>query len=337
MKKRKRIGKKSLILALKIGVGSSVALAIASVLDLQNAGSAGIIALLTIVNTKWETLRLSWARILTFVIAIVLSTFLFQLPLNPWLLYCIYIFALVAINESMDWRSTLSVNAVIGTHFLSSRDFSFEFILNEFLLVLIGITVAFVVNLIRHNRKHQMSIIQHMRIVEERLQQILTEMAGYLRKQEDGWDVWKDLEQLESDIKDYILDAYEYEGNTFRSHTGYYLSYFEMRLEQCIELYSLHTEMKRMRQMPAQAEVIADYMFYLGEHVKEDNCPEEQMKKLKEMLEEMQGHPLPVTYDEFENKAILYHILNQLEAVIEHKTSFIESLDEQQKKFYWKK
>lgn len=333
---KKRIGKKAFILALKIGIGSSTALAIATILNLQNAGSAGIIALLTIVSTKWETLRLSWARILTFVIAIVLAVILFQLPVNPWLLYCIYIFILVLINESMDWRSTLSVNAVIGTHFLSSRDFSPGFILNEFLLVLIGITVAFVVNLFRHNRNHKMSIIQHMRTVEERLQKIIMEMAGYLRKQEDSWDVWEDLEGLESDIKDYILDAYEYEGNTFHSHSGYYLDYFEMRLEQCMEFYSLHTEMKRMRHMPVQAELVADYMLYLKEFIVEKNCPQEQMDKLQEILGEIRQQPLPASYEEFENRAMLYHVLSQLEAFIEHKANFVKNLDEQQKKLYWK-
>ncbi len=332
---KKRLGKKAFIMALKIGIGSSVAMAIATLLDLQNASSAGIIALLTIVTTKWETLRLSWARILTFGIAIGLAVVLFHLPISPWLLYCIYIFLLVLINESMDWRSTLSVNAVIGTHFLLTRDFSVEFIGNEFMLVVIGITVAFVVNLFRHNRNHRANIIQHMRRVEERLQQILTEMAGFLRKQEDSWDVWEDLERLENDIKDYILDAYEYEGNTFRSHTGYYLSYFEMRLEQCMEFYSLHTEMKRMRQMPVQAELIADYMLYLKDFVVENNCPGEQMKRLQEMMEEMKKQPLPTNYEEFENRAILYHVLSQLEAFLEHKASFVENLDEQQKRLYW--
>ena len=332
---KKKLGKKALILALKIGIGSSTALTIASFLNLQNAASAGIITLLTILTTKWETIRLSWARILTFGIAIVLAFVLFQLPISPWLMYAVYIFILVMINESMDWKSTLSVNAVIGTHFLSSNDFSPEFVVNEFMLVLIGITVAFVVNMFRHNRNHKASIVGHIQRVEKRLQQILEEMAGYLRKQEDGWDVWKDLEQLENDIKDYILDAYEYEGNTFQSHSGYYLSYFEMRLEQCMEFYSLHTEMKRMRQMPVQAELIADYMLYLKDFVVENNCPDEQRKKLEEMVEQLRRQPLPVSHEEFENRAILYHVLSQLDAFIEHKENFIKSLDEQQKNHYW--
>ena len=108
-----------------------------------------------------------------------------------------------------------------------------------------------------------------------------------------------------------------------------------MRLEQCMEFYSLHTEMKRMRQMPVQAELVADYMLYLKDFVVENNCPGEQMKKLQEIMEEMKKQLLPTTYEEFENRAILYHVLSQLEAFLEHKASFVENLDEQQKRLYW--
>lgn len=332
---KKRITKKAFILALKIGIGSSTALTIASFLNLQNAASAGIITLLTILTTKWETIRLSWARILTYGIAVSLAFILFHLPLASWVMYAIYIFLLVMINEAMDWKSTLSVNAVIGTHFLATRDFAPGFILNEFMLVLIGIVVAYIMNMFSHNRNHRLSIISHVKTVEARLQHILAEMAGYLRNQEDSWDVWEDLENLENDLKDYILDAYEYEGNTFHSHSGYYLSYFEMRLEQCMEFYSLHTEMKRMRKMPVQAEMIADYMLYLKDYVVENNSPEEQFEKLQEMVEKMRKQPLPADYEEFESRAILYHVLSQLEAFIEHKDKFVKDLDEQQKKVYW--
>lgn len=332
---KKKIGKKAFILALKIGIGSSTALTLANLLNLQNAASAGIITLLTILTTKWETIRLSWARIVTYMIAVSLAFCLYHLPIDPWFMYAIYIFLLVLINEAMEWKSTLSVNAVIGTHFLATRDFGIAFIANEFMLVLIGITVAYIMNMFSHNRNHKMSIVMHVQAVEEQLRQILTEMAGYLRNQEDSWDVWEDLERLESDIKDYILDAYEYEGNTFHSHSGYYLSYFEMRLEQCMEFYSLHTEMKRVRRMPVQAEIVADYMLYLRDHVKEDNCPDQQMAKLKELIEEMRRQPLPEDHEEFENRAILYHVLSQLEAFIEHKDKFVQQLDEHQKKVYW--
>ena len=73
----KKIDRKMLIIALKIAIGTSAAMFIAQALHLQNAGSAGTIALLTIVTTKWETVRLTIARMVTFAIAVLLVLFIF--------------------------------------------------------------------------------------------------------------------------------------------------------------------------------------------------------------------------------------------------------------------
>ena len=70
--KEKKI-KKIILLAFKIGLGSSVAIAIASMLGLEQVAPAGTIALLTLMSTKWDTVRLSVYRILSFFIAVLLS------------------------------------------------------------------------------------------------------------------------------------------------------------------------------------------------------------------------------------------------------------------------
>ena len=75
----KKIDRKMLIIALKIAIGTSAAMFIAQALNLQNAGSAGTIALLTIVTTKWETVRLTVARMVTFAIAVLLVLFIFDI------------------------------------------------------------------------------------------------------------------------------------------------------------------------------------------------------------------------------------------------------------------
>ena len=49
--------KKTLISALKISVGSCLAIYIAASLNLEFATSAGSITLLTILTTKWDTLK----------------------------------------------------------------------------------------------------------------------------------------------------------------------------------------------------------------------------------------------------------------------------------------
>ena len=332
----KKIDKKILIQALKIAIGTSAAMFIAQALHLQNAGSAGTIALLTIVTTKWETVRLTIARIVTFAISVLLVILIFSVLNIPWIGFGIYIFFTVLICEFLGWKSTISVNSVIGTHFLVSHDFSPEFIINEFLLVLIGTVVAFIVNMFSHNKNRQKKLVANITYVEAQLQMIFRELASYLLKQAMKEDVWKDIRGLEEKLKNLVVDAYEYEGNTFRSHTGYYMSYFEMRLEQCNVLHDLHYELQKIRSHTVQAEMVAEYILYLIDYVKETNSPEEQIANLEIMVEDMQNQPLPATRDEFETRAILYHILTELEAFLIHKRRFVKSLDEKQRSLYWK-
>lgn len=334
---KKKIGKKTVIQAAKIAVGSSIAILVAEALGLQFATSAGTIALLTVVTTKWETVKLSLARIVTFAMAVLLALVIFTGIGVRWEMYGLYMFSIVLISQCFGWGATVSVNSVIGAHFLSTKDFSPEFILNEFLLVLIGITIAFVLNLFHLYSHSERTIIQCMRDTEKRLQMILRELAEYLYKQEMKRDVWDDIRSLEHDLKDYIVEACEYQDNTFQSHPAYYIDYFEMRMQQLGVLHSLHYEMRKIRNMPTQAHIIADYIAYLVEYVVETNSPTEQIEHLLAIFEKMKDEPLPETHEEFEARAILYHILMDLEDFLIYKRRFVDALDEVQKELYWEK
>ena len=54
---------KTVLLAFKIALGSSFAIYLAQIMELEYATSAGTITLLTLMTTKWETIRLSVLRI----------------------------------------------------------------------------------------------------------------------------------------------------------------------------------------------------------------------------------------------------------------------------------
>lgn len=330
-KKKNRI----LLQAAKIGVGSSAAIFLAETLNLQFAASAGTIALLTIVTTKWETLRLSLFRIVTFLISVFLAWAAFATFKSEWVAYGVYIFIMIVICELYGWKATISVNSVIGVHFMTTRDFSVLFVLNELGLVVIGISVAIVLNLFHNNTSSRRTIVNSMRETEQGLQKILEEVAAYLTRQETKHDVWEELKGLERRLHGFIGDAYDYQGNTFQSHPGYYIDYFEMRLNQCGVLHNLHNEMRKIRKLPEQAAIVADYVSYLTEFVVEHNIPDEQIARLEQIFETMRQEPLPQTQEEFENRAILYHILMDLEEFLIFKKRFVKNLDEVQRRLYW--
>ena len=332
MKKSKKI----LFKALKIALGSSIAIYIATLLNLDNAISAGTITLLTIVSTKWDTVKLSLFRLATLVTTILTAWIIFTHIPNAWVAFGIFVFFVVITCEVLGWGATISVNAVVGAHLLMEMKFDYAFIVNEALLVIIGITLAVILNLFNDNSNTKKNIISHMRHVEEGLQTSLREMAQYLDNQEMASSVWDDIISLEENIRSYIRDAREYQDNTFSSHPAYYIAYFDMRLRQCTVLHNLHDEMKRIRDMPAQAKVVADYIMHMAEYVIEINVPARQLRRLKEIFDQMKTEPLPETRDEFESRAILYHILMDLEDFLIYKKRFVEKLNEKQLDVYWR-
>ena len=327
--------KKTLLLAVKIGLGSSIAIYIAQTLNLEYAVSAGTVTLLTLMTSKWETIKLSIARLVTFIMTVLMAWIIFPHISSMWLASGILVTLEVLIAESFGWRSTISVNAVVIVHLLTKQDFSAAAIRNEFLLVFIGVVLAVILNLFQANFSHKRKIISDMRETERSLQSILGELAAYLSGDEARHDVWDDIRALEGRIKGYIKSASEYQGNTFQSHPEYYISYFEMRYEQCRILHDLNDELVRIRSMPEQAGLIAEYLRYLAEYVIEINLPTPQITRLGEIFEEMRRGEPPKTSDEFEDRAMMYHILMDIQDFLAHKADFVSGLERTQLERYW--
>ncbi len=329
--------KKISLLALKIGVGASLAYYIAETLHLQYASSAGIIALLTLQTTKWETLKLSVRRVVTYLFTFGLCGLLCVIFPTTWIQYGIYLFLLVFITEMLGWRSVVSVNAVIGAHLISANDFSYGFLMNELLLVIIGIVVAIILNLFHLNDAHESGIIKAMRHVEHQMKEILQEMSGYLYYQQVGKPVWDDIRELENHLDEFLDSAHEFQNNTFVSHPEYYINYFTMRKEQCATLQNMHSQLRKIRTMPEEAQIVSAFIAEMAEHVTEMNDPHELIEKLQATVDHIGDGNLPATRDEFENKALLYHMLMDLEEFLLFKKRFIESIDEVQFQVYWQK
>lgn len=101
-----------------------------------------------------------------------------------------------------------------------------------------------------------------------------------------------------------------------------------MRQSQCQILHNLHYEMKKIRTMPVQAKMVAEYMLYLTGYINERNYPKKQMERLNEVFKSIQKDSLPKTREEFESRALVFHILMDLEDFLKYKMRFMNELDE---------
>ena len=123
---------------IKYVTGSVAAVLLAAALQLQFAYAAGIITLLTIQDTKKETVRITVKRMIIFVIMTILSAVIFPLAgYHVWAFGIVlipYLFSCMA----LDMKEAIAPIAVLCTHYVSAKSCSPSMILNEFLILVIG-------------------------------------------------------------------------------------------------------------------------------------------------------------------------------------------------------
>lgn len=310
--------------SLKIMLGSSLSIYLASLMNLEFATSAGIITLLTLVTTKLETIKLSIYRVISYIASVFMALICFQYIDNTWLSYGAYIFMVVFASEYVGWRATISVNAVIGTHFMTLRDFSLTFIINELMLVIIGISMAILLNAVQRNESSENRLIHNVQYTENKLQYILSGLSTYLKREETTRNVWVEINELEKNLEHFVEEACDYNNNVFDTEGNYYELYFEMRMKQCGILHNLHFEMRKMRNMPDEANIVAEFILDMRKHVMEYQDCSEHLRRMTEKFEDVVMHDVPKTRELFESRAKLYHILMDLEDFIVYKRRYIE-------------
>ena len=92
----------------------------------------------------------------------------------------------------------------------------------------------------------------------------------------------------------------------------------------CSSDLALRYRVWRIQEMPSQARIISAYLKYLAKYVHEKNIPDRQREELQEIFDRMKLQPLPEEREEFESRAILYHVLLDLEDFLLAKQRFAD-------------
>ena len=329
------------IYALKIALGSSVAIFIANIIGLQFATQAGVICVFSMLATANDTIKISFVRLVSYIVTAVAAAIAFYFFKSEWLAYGVYIFITLFFAEMMGWQAALAANVVAGTHFFSIDVFTFDVVINEFYIICLGQLVALILNTMRNTDEQEVRLRTAIRDIQGRMQGLLLDTIDYIESDGQNKQIWPELKETMELLDHYILKSAEYEGNKFEGDAGYFLRYFEMRRNQLMVIRNLHGELRRMKEMPVQAQVIATYIAYMSEYVTELNVPTKQLEYMDELFKQMANEPLPVTRSEFENRACLYHVLMDLEDFLIIKKRYLEEEEKYQKNLReieeWKK
>ncbi|HKM04372.1 MAG TPA: aromatic acid exporter family protein [Lachnospiraceae bacterium] len=318
---------------LKIAIGSAIAILLADYIGLQNSTAAGIITLLTIQDTKKETIKITFQRILVFVIATALAFLLFNLIGYHAITFGIFLLVFVGCCYFFHLTDSIAMNAVLTTHYLVAKNMGQPLIINELLLLVVGAGIGTLLNLYMPNDLKKIRNIQSS--LETDLRNILEEIASLLNSDIKVDSSTFPFSIIDKHIETGLAYAYSNMNNRFIQETWYFISYMEMRKQQCQVLRNIYEKIASLKFSPYQAKEISYFVQHIALSLHETNNAEDLLEEGQSLYGVFQQSALPISRDEFEARAILYMIMKDLDYFLEIKIAFSNSLTEKQINMYW--
>ncbi|MDF2943865.1 MAG: putative rane protein [Herbinix sp.] len=177
-----KIKKVNIFFLLKTGIGSAVSIILAESLGFAYSPSAGIITLLTIQNTKKETISIALRRIEAFILAVLISYIVFFSLGYTAIAFGVFVFLFVALCLLLGLKDGISMNAVLMTHFLIEKRMDLPLIMNEIALLFIGMGIGILLNLIMPRYRER--IRREQISLEEVIKKTLRGMGNMLREKD---------------------------------------------------------------------------------------------------------------------------------------------------------
>lgn len=328
----------------KFTIASVIAIVLANLLGLKYATTAGIITILSIQNTKKETLKVAGRRAAAYICALVIAAFSFRLFGFSIIAFAVYLFVFSCVCLFLGWPEAISMCSVLVSHFLTEQSMDLWLLQNETLLFVIGAGMGILANLHLHRKADEFDALAQQ--ADEAMCAALKAVAGQLQgksgsagkngaagaagcaeaadcaKKSDRAEPAAALKQLTSSLEKLQACAHRNWNNTLFSNTSYETDYADMRSGQAQVLRHISSSAAMLEVIPKQAAMVADLLTRIQVEYERKNTVEALLAHMQQVYADMRREPLPRSREEFEARAVLFYVLKQAEEFLMLKRRF---------------
>lgn len=220
---------------IKTALGVAIAISFAQLIHLNSFPSAGIITILCIQVTKKKSFQAAFYRFLACMVGMLYSTIFFEVfGFNPAIIGLMLLFFIPTV-VAIGAKEGIVTSSVIILHIYSAGKVSLELLLNETGLIIIGITVALIMNIYMPNVGKTLK--QYQEEIERNFSLIFEKMSLYIRTSESHWD-GKEIMIVNDQINEAKMLAFRDIENHVTKSDDLYYQYFKMR-ENSLKLLSV--------------------------------------------------------------------------------------------------
>ncbi len=317
---------KKIFHGLKVTLAAIVATLIAFSLNLTTPISAGIVAILSTAPTKTETIKTAINRLSAFVVALSISFVCFKIGGFTPTAFFIYILIYTLICQIKGWQSAIAMNSVLVSHFLVFKTMNLSAVINEVLIFFIGVSCGIIINL--HLRKDsycgekvQIECDNQIKIIIKRLSQ---KLIGEELDENDE-DYFNTLKEIMKRGKKLARENYL---NDFFSDSNEELEYLIMREKQTYILKNIYKKIYQIHSVQPSTKPLSLFLKMLSQNLYKDNDTMAQQKELHKMYRRLRILPPPSNRSDFEDRAMLFAILRDIEEFLLIKNEYILNKDD---------
>jgi uncharacterized membrane protein YgaE (UPF0421/DUF939 family) len=308
---------------IKTAVAAILSMLLANVLNLLYAPAAGIIAILSVGNTKKASLYTGLGRLASLAIATAISFVCFQVIGYNAIAFGIYLLFFIPVSATFHLTDGIVVNSVLVTHYMMEQSYSLPLLINELLLMSIGVGFALAFNLYMPNIEKQLKEDQEK--IEDSFRHILSGMAAMLNH--PSRDTLKNsCDKLLIFIREGQRRAQMYQENQWQVEDAYYEEYFSMRRMQVRILSDMVQLLDGIQVEEVLVEDLRLLLNFTAATFDEDNDGKEILKRIDLVYQVYRSKTLPRNREEFENRARLFQFLQSFKSFIEIKAEFSKSI-----------
>ncbi|MFA9413594.1 aromatic acid exporter family protein [Streptococcus sp. E29BA] len=307
--------------SIKLVLATSFAIYLAHQFGLLYANSAGVIALLSVLDTRRTSLLVAKERLLANLLGLFLSSFVFsilgfsQLSLTSFLV--------LYLPSAFYWKldKGIAPSTVLVLHLFQEGQVMFQLLLNELALFGIGTGLALVVNLYMPSKAT--AIAQYRQQVEDQLRVIMRRFESFLLSG-NGINEGLLVIELEQLLETALDLVYQERHNQIFHQTNYDVHYFEMRRMQATILKRMAKLINGLKESSPESIILAQLFSETAQQISEKNSGYKLLKDIDAFLTSFRKRELPQTRLAFENRALLFQLLNDMQHFIQVKLDFYQ-------------
>lgn len=312
---------------IKLIFATVLAIYLATALGLSYATAAGIIAILSVLDTRKSSFKMARNRLFSTLLALTFAVLTFALfGFGIWTLG-IYLALYVPLAYRFNWEAGIAPSTVLVTHLLLEQDISLIFLGNELTLFLIGAGLALLFNLYMPSQEKKIQAYHDQ--VEDLLKQILLRFEAFLLNG-DGRNEAELITQLDKTLDEALKVVYLDRHNQLFQQTNYQVHYFEMRAAQNKILRTMAGNINKCLLEGRENVILSSLFERAAQQLSRENSAKELLLDIELFHATFRERPLPQTREEFETRATLFQLLHDMEAFIRLKVDFYEVYKDQE-------